>query len=281
MKGMALNAIHGAFVRTLGNDAVAYSTVIKYAHSAQFSGRKEASPPKAPDLERNPVDEAILTALAEFPFPFSSVRELSRRICPPRSTVHRHWHITQSLRFTSRCDMFDGRTLLTAEQKQIRVQTVNELLQVLSVQSTCQWHDIVTLDEPCIYLFSEHDLMWTTPGEIVVDRERHTVQSPKFLLTVVSNPIGLHVLKSLPKGRKFSAQYYTNDILVAISDWRRQTGVTRPNKLWVHSDNARPHTAKMSRDYIGLNRMKQAPHPPIRQIWHPRTFSFLDASKES
>jgi hypothetical protein len=31
---------------------------------------------------------------------------------------------------------------------------------------------------------------------------------------------------------------------------------------------------KMSRDYINLNRMKQAPHPPIRQIWHPRTFPF-------
>jgi hypothetical protein len=30
----------------------------------------------------------------------------------------------------------------------------------------------------------------------------------------------------------------------------------------------------MLRDYIGLNRMKQAPHPPIHQIWHPRTFAF-------
>jgi hypothetical protein len=43
-----------------------------------------------------------------------------------------------------------------------------ELLQVLSVQSTPQWHDIVTLDESWIYLFSECDLMWTVPGEIVV-----------------------------------------------------------------------------------------------------------------
>jgi hypothetical protein len=34
-----------------------------------------------------------------------------------------------------------------------------ELLQVLSVQSTRQWHDIVSLDKPWIYLFSEHDLM--------------------------------------------------------------------------------------------------------------------------
>jgi histone-lysine N-methyltransferase SETMAR len=137
-----------------------------------------------------------------------------------------------------------------------------ELLLVLSAQCTRQWHDIVTLDESWIYLFSEHDLMWTAPGEIAVDRERHTVQSPKFMLTVVWNPIGFHVLKVLLKGCKFNAQYYTNDILVAISDWRRKTGGTRSNKLWVHSDNARPHTAKMSRDYAGFNRMKQAPHPP-------------------
>jgi hypothetical protein len=107
---------------------------------------------------------------------------------------------------------------LTAEQKQIRVKMVIQLLQVLSVQSTHQWHHIATLDESWIYLFSEHDLMWTAPGEIVVDRGRHTVQSPKFMLTVVWNPVGFHVLKAFPKGRKFNAQYYTNDILVAISN---------------------------------------------------------------
>jgi hypothetical protein len=98
IKGMTLDAIHDALVRKLGKDAVAYSTVIKYAHSAQFSGRKEATPPEAPDVERSPADEVIVTALAEFPF--SSVRELSRRIYLPRSIVHRHRHPTQSRRFT-------------------------------------------------------------------------------------------------------------------------------------------------------------------------------------
>jgi hypothetical protein len=105
---MALDAIHDDLVRTLGKDVVAYSTVTKYARSAQFSGRREATSPEAPDVERSPVDEAILTVLAEFPFPFplpfSSVRELSRMICLPRSTVqgHRHRHLMQSLRFTVR-----------------------------------------------------------------------------------------------------------------------------------------------------------------------------------
>jgi hypothetical protein len=51
MKGMALDAIHGDLVRTLGKDAVAYSTVTKYARRTQFSGRKEANPPEAPDVD--------------------------------------------------------------------------------------------------------------------------------------------------------------------------------------------------------------------------------------
>jgi hypothetical protein len=72
MKGMVLDAIHDNLVHTLGKDAVVYSTVTKYVRSAQFSGRKEAAPPEAPDVERSPVDEAILTTLTEFLF--SSVR---------------------------------------------------------------------------------------------------------------------------------------------------------------------------------------------------------------
>jgi hypothetical protein len=75
-------------------------------------------------------------------------------------------------------------------------------------QSMHQWHDIVTLDESWIYLFSEHDLMWTALGKIVVDREQHTVQSPKFMLTVVWNPIGFHVpcSENPPEGCKFNPQ---------------------------------------------------------------------------
>jgi hypothetical protein len=38
MKEMVLDTIHDDLIRTLGKNAVAYSTVTKYARSAQFSG---------------------------------------------------------------------------------------------------------------------------------------------------------------------------------------------------------------------------------------------------
>jgi hypothetical protein len=54
------------------------------------------------------------------------------------------------------------------------------------------------------------------------DRERYTIQSAEFTVTIVWNwnPSGFHVVKALPKWSKFNVQYDTNNILAAISDWR-------------------------------------------------------------
>jgi hypothetical protein len=91
-----------------------------------------------------------------------------------------------------------------------------ELLRVLSGQMARQRHDIVTLDESWIDLCCEHDLMWMAPGEIVPDRDRQTIQSPTLMLTIVSNSSRFYIVKALSNGGKFSAQYYTNNILIAI-----------------------------------------------------------------
>jgi transposase len=47
--------------------------------------------------------------------------------------------------------------------------------------------------------------------------------------------------------------------------------------LWIHADNARPHTAKVSMDYIVHNSMKRAPRPPYSPDLAPSDF-FLSGS---
>jgi hypothetical protein len=109
------------------------------------------------------------------------------------------------------------------------------------------WHDIVTLDESWFYLHlnTDHELIWLQPDGEIPERERRMIQSEQVMLTIVSNPSGFHLINVLPKGFKFkfNASYYITQILGLLSDWRR-TQVGRTNrKLWVHADNARPHTA--------------------------------------
>jgi hypothetical protein len=171
--------------------------VCSYPRSAQFSGRKEVTLPEAPDVEHSPVDEAIVTVLAKFPFPFpfsfssSSVRELSQRICLPRSTVHRHRHrhLKQSLRFIVRHLRWVSH-ILTAEQNRNRFGSRWQSNYCKSSRCIARTNDTTlsprtSCEFICSVNISEHDLMWTVRGEIVVDREWHTVQSPKLMLTVV------------------------------------------------------------------------------------------------
>jgi hypothetical protein len=117
-----------------------------------------------------------------------------------------------------------------------------ELLRVLSVQGAGQWHDVVMLDESWFDLRSRHDLMWTAPGEIVpTENQHHSIAKIHGEMCVESKR--LPHCESLPKWSKFKAQYYTNNILVAISDWRRLSERTQQGKLWLHADKARPHKA--------------------------------------
>jgi hypothetical protein len=162
--------------------------------------------------------------------------------------------------------------LLTPEQKELRVHRAGELLRILAVQSTRQWHDIVTLDESWFYWNSNHGLMWLPPGDAVSDRERYTIQSPKLMLTIVWSPGAFHIVNFLPTGCKFNAQYSTNRMLLEISGWRRRSSGTRPPKLWVHADNVRPHTAKVSMDDIVHNSIKRAPHSPSSPDLAPSDF---------
>jgi histone-lysine N-methyltransferase SETMAR len=151
---------------------------------------------------------------------------------------------------------------LNPEQERIPVNMAGELLLVLSMQGARQWHDLVTLDESWFYSPSEHDLMWTALGEIIPDGERHTIESPKLMVPIVWNLSGFHVVNALPKQSKFNARYCSNNILVAISDWRRLSGRTQHTKLWFHADNAPPNTAKVSTDYITRNEIERPPPPP-------------------
>jgi hypothetical protein len=92
MKGLSAQDIHGELVAVLGSDAIGYSLVPKYRRETRIPPIPRDSPEKPPTTV---PDDAILDALQQQPF--SSVRELAKLTCIPRSTVHRH--LTQTLGF--------------------------------------------------------------------------------------------------------------------------------------------------------------------------------------
>jgi hypothetical protein len=64
------------------------------------------------------------------------------------------------------------------------------------------------------------------------------------MLTIVWNQRGFHLIKVLEKGRLFKAGYYIAEILEPLSQCRSTEAAGNERKLSVHTDNARPRTAK-------------------------------------
>jgi hypothetical protein len=79
---------------------------------------------------------------------------------------------------------------------------------MLERQEWRSWHGIVTLDKSWFYLNTDHELIWAQPDAEIPEKERHTVQSQKMMLTIVWNPGGYHLFNILSKGFKLKTSYY-------------------------------------------------------------------------
>jgi hypothetical protein len=87
---------------------------------------------------------------------------------------------------------------------------------------------------------------------------KQTIISQKFMITVVWNPHGFHVIQFLLKGIKWTGRYYSDNILSQIAALR-DVGIHR--KMIVHADNVGPHVAKCVTEYMDHNSLNRAPHP--------------------
>jgi histone-lysine N-methyltransferase SETMAR len=270
LKGLSARSIHQDLVARSWGDAMAYSTVARYIHDAHCSPSSQTAAPIAVPSGLDDSDEAILSVLDENPF--ASVRQLSRLTHIPATTVYPR--LTESLGFTARHLGWVPHAL-SEEQMAQRVELSRELLRILQVQHDRAWHYIVTLDELWLYLSTDHELIWLPHGEKVPERERHTVQSKKFMPTIVWNPRQFHLMNVLPKGCKFNSSHYITEILSPLSEWRSADAHGRTRKLIVHADNARPHVFRQTIDYLERNGMKRALHPPYSPDLAPSDFSLF------
>jgi hypothetical protein len=102
LKWMSVREIHDDIVATIEPDAVSYSSVqfspvTRYLREAQFPPLKPELHPVDVHRDLDDSDQAILTALEDSPF--ASVRQLSRLIHLPSTTIYRH--LIQSLGFVA------------------------------------------------------------------------------------------------------------------------------------------------------------------------------------
>jgi hypothetical protein len=67
------------------------------------------------------------------------------------------------------------------------------------------------------------------------------------------------LINAIPKGEMFTFAYYIGNILTEIVVGR---GERDEKRSVMHADNARPHTAKVTKTFCDDNFLRIAPHPP-------------------
>jgi imidazoleglycerol phosphate dehydratase HisB len=88
------------------------------------------------------------------------------------------------------------------------------------------------------------------------------------MLTIVWNTNGFHIINLLSKGIKFNAHHFVPDAAIPLGEWfKTQIGRT-DRKLIIRADNACPHPAKMSLDFLELIGVEKHLIHRTHLIWH-------------
>jgi hypothetical protein len=78
------------------------------------------------------------------------------------------------------------------------------------------WQFIITLDKSCFNLAANDEQIWLRPDQGPPERPRHTIEGRKMMVTIAWNPLGFRFVEALPKGRILHAEYYRDNILMAL-----------------------------------------------------------------
>lgn len=267
LQGKNNKAIYSEMLPVLKEDCAGYSTITRFTREFRVfkiikTIKQEQKVNVFDDFDfriKDVVDEE----------PFLSVRQIATLTGIPKSTVFER--LTEKLGYISKHLKWVPH-LLSEEQKRNRVIIANDLLKIIEKAERQGWKYFVTGDESWFYLCYDYERQWVVSGEEPSIREKKMISSEKVMITVFWNPKQIALVDALPKGEKFNALYYTNNILEKLQKLGNGFPDTNGKKLNVHADNARPHTSKTTIRYMETHGMKKVPHPAFSPDLAPSDF---------
>lgn len=252
---------------TFEQNIIAYSTVTNYIRQQHFSSGEKVTEKKEKKWPRNYYTDRILKRLKDFPF--SSIRQIAEDCDISSSTVYRV--LTIDLQYQVKHLKWIPH-ILNPSQKVSRVELSKSLQKTLKNAKRTNYQFFYTGDESWFYLSTDHVFQWLPPEETPAFRERKTIQSKKYMLTVFWNPNGFALIKVLPDDMPFNAEYFINEILQELYEKTSTIPNKGDRKVTLHFDNARPHTARKVTQFMEEHHMKKAPQPAYSPDIAPSDF---------
>lgn len=265
----ATKKIHAAY----GEDSISYDTVCRY-YRLRKSG-EEYSGPK-PKSGRPSLDIGqILRELVDED-PFLTTRELAKAFDCGNATIWRH---LRKLGLTNKWNIWVPH-VLSPKHEETRYQISQHLLYRQIAKPFLD--KLVTGDEKWVLFCNKGKKRgWSEPG-VPLARPKPDRFGKKLLLCVWWDISGIIYHELLPDGETVTADVYCRQMTAVADAMRRRSGVTwRKFRPILLHDNARPHTAKKTKEKLEELRFEVLPHPPYSPDLAPSDFHLFRSMQHS
>jgi [histone H3]-lysine36 N-dimethyltransferase SETMAR len=166
---------------------------------------------------------------------------------------------------------------LTHDQKRLRVQFCRESLKRFEEGRSRRVFDIITGDESWFYHYDpetkEQSKMWVPKEGHRPMKVRRNRSSGKRMVAIFFMKSGLIESIPLESGASVNADWYVNNCLSqvfdVVSQRRDKTGL---RGLILRDDNARPHRAWTTNEFLAQNRVESYRNPPYSPHLSPCDF---------
>lgn len=202
------------------------------------------------------VDDSLLRAAIEAN-PYQSTRELAERFEVDQKTIFNHLHAMGKV---CKFSQWVPHNLSDADRRR-RADIVAQLLSSSSINTTSWLESIITGDEKWVlYTNVIRRRSWVDKGEPAEKQPKAGLHPKKIMLCIWWDCKGIIHFELLPPNETITAAVYC-DQLERLS---RAIKETRPNHRTVRflHDNARPHTARVTRQKLVDLGWEVLPHPP-------------------
>ena len=156
--------------------------------------------------------------------------------------------------------------LLTSDQKIFRKECSQENLQMVSIEGDNFWARLITTDETWLPFFTpetkEGSKQWLGKGSTPPVKAKSSPMQRKIMLTAFWDEEGIVHLDFLPDNETINADYYCRVLEDVHHHLRHRRRGKKSRGILLHQDNARPHTARRTKEKIDQLHWELLPHPP-------------------
>ena len=173
--------------------------------------------------------------------------------------------------------------ILTADQKQQRVNVCTELRQLASDDETFLSR-VITGDESWVYGYDpetkRQSSQWKSPTSPRPKKARQVKSNLKSMIITFFDIKGIVHKEFVPTGQTVNSGFYCEVLRRLREKVRRHRPELWREQTWLlHHDNAPAHTALLTQQFLAANKIPVIPHPPYSPDLAPCDFFLFPKMK--